>query len=122
MCRVGDRVERMARCLIETTLTKFPNAKLILSGILPRFWDDKANQVAKQLNECFRYNCQLSQRVKFTDHTKCVLTEDGYLREDLYWDDVYLNNKGLSRMVINLRKSIDNWSKNSQWLKEQPKT
>ena len=108
-----EEAERMARCLIETTLTKFPHAKLILSGIFPRFWDDEANQVAKQLNESFKYNCKLSQRVKYVDHTKCALTEDGYLREDLYWDDVHLNNKGLSRMVINLRKSIDNWSKNS---------
>ena len=98
-----EEAERMARCLIETTLTKFPHAKLILSGILPRFWDDEANQIAKQLNESFKHNCKLSQRVKYVDHTKCVLTDDGYLREDLYWDDVHLNNEGLSGMVINLR-------------------
>ena len=116
-----EEAEQMARRLIETTLHKFPSAKLILSGILPRFWNDEANHVAKQLNESFRFNCKLSQRVRFVDHTKCVLTEDGYLREDLFWDDVHLNNKGLSRMVINLRKSIDNWSKNSHWLKERPK-
>ena len=114
--------ERMARRLIETALDKFPDAKIILSGVLPRFWDDKANQVAKQLNERFRYNCNLSQRVQFTDHTKSVLTDDGVVRKDLYWDDVHLNNKGLSRMVVNLRKTIDNWSKNSSWLKIQPKT
>ena len=43
--------ERMARRLIESALNRFPDAKIVLSGVLPRFWDDKANQVAKQLNE-----------------------------------------------------------------------
>ena len=120
--RSFTETERMARCLIETALNKFPEAKIILSGVLPRFWDDEANQVAKQLNESFRFNCSISQRVRFTDHTISVLTDDGAVRKDLYWDEVHLNSKGLSRMVVNLRKTIDNWSKNSSWLKIQPKT
>ena len=99
------------KCLIETALKKFPRSKIILSGVLPRFWDDEANQVAKQLNESFRFNCSLSQRVRFTDHTRSVLTDDVVFRNDLYWDEVHLNSKGLSRMVVNLHKTIDNWSK-----------
>ena len=43
-----------------------------------------------------------------------VLTEDmedGYLREDLHWNDVHPNNRNLIHMIINLMKSNDNWSK-----------
>ena len=59
--RSFTETERMARCLIETALNRFPEAKIILSGVFPIFWDDEANQVAKQLNESFRFNCSLSQ-------------------------------------------------------------
>ena len=103
--------ERMTRHLIETALNRFPDAKIVLSGVLPRFWDDEANQVAKQVNESFRYNCSLSQRERFTNHTRSVLTDNGVVRKDLYWDEVHLNSKGLSRMEVNLHKTTDNWSK-----------
>ena len=45
-CKSFEEAEQMVRCLIETTLNKFPNAKLILSMILTRFWNDEANHVA----------------------------------------------------------------------------
>ena len=88
---------------------------LMQNSFCQEFFQDSETmkQIKLQNNESFRYNCKRSQHVKFID---------GYLHEDLYWDDAHLNNKGLSRIVTNLRKSISNWSKNSRWLKEQPKT
>ena len=110
-----ENCERMSRRLIYATQDKFPNAKIIISGVLPRFWNDKANYTSHNLNQIFRENCNQSKRVNFVDHETWYLTANRELRQDLYWDNVHLNNRGLGRLVMNLRKAIDNWSSANEY-------
>lgn len=109
--------ERQARALIEATLQKFPNAKVIVSGVLPRFWNDNANTVSAQLNHTFKSNCQASKHVFFVDNPPSFLSGTR-LREDLFWDNVHLNRKGLNVLIHNLRNAIDTYVY-PQWIRFQ---
>ena len=101
-----ETCERQSRFLIEATLLKFPSAHIIISGVLPRFWDDNANRVSANLNRRFSENCKSSPRVSFVEHVPHYLTHTGELIRDLYWDDVHLSYRGLGKLVSNLRNAI----------------
>ena len=102
---------RVQLSLIETALDKFPNAHIIVSSALPRLIPmarkDRTNEIIKQLNGQLQSNCRNSARVTFADHIPTLVTESRDIREDLYYDNVHLNYRGLGRLVINLRKTID---------------
>ena len=55
----------------------------------------------------FEINCRNSTRVRFVDHISTFVMESGQIRTDLFYDKVHLNNRGLARLVINLRQAID---------------
>ena len=62
-----DNCERMSCRLIYATQDKFPNAKIIISGVLPRSWNDKANNTSHNLNQILREICNQSKRVNFVN-------------------------------------------------------
>ena len=101
-----------AKALIEATLCKFPSAHIMISGVLPRLIPTTksitANRLISILNRDLKQHCAENPRVSFVDHVQSLVAENGQIREDLYWDKIHLNNQGLGRLVINLRKSIDN--------------
>ena len=101
-----DTCDRQSRVLFfEATLAKFQFANIIISGVLPRFYHDKGNRVSKQLNRIFSRNAQATFRVSYVDNAPTFL--DGlFLDEDLYWDNVHLNNHGLYKLIQNLCKVI----------------
>ena len=100
-----DTCDRQSRALIEATLAKFPSAHIIISGVLPRFYHDNGNRVSKQLNHIFARNARASLRVSFVDNAPTFLN-GLYIDEDLFWDNVHLNNQGLYKLMQNLRKII----------------
>ena len=100
-----ETCKRQSRALVEATLSTFPSAHVIISGVLPRFYHDRGNRVSQELNRIFDRNAQSSRRVTYVDNPPTFL--DGTrLREDLYWDSVHLNNYGLGMLVRNLRRAI----------------
>ena len=103
--------ENKARSLIELALHKYPTAHIIISSGLPRLIpltkNNVPNQTLSQLNKMFAGNCKMSNRVTFADHTDTFVTQSGEIREDCYYDYVHLNNHGLGKLVINLRRAID---------------
>ena len=101
-----ETCERQSRALIEKALTIFPSRHIILSGTLPRFYQDKANSVSLELNRIFHRNAQTSARVSYV-HNPPTFMDGNRLREDLYWDDVHLNNFGLLLLIRNLRRAIN---------------
>ena len=108
--------EDKARQLIEAALNKFPAAHIIVStcSILPRLIthdrSNAPNKIIRELNSIFEQNCRDSARVSFVNHESTFVAEDGYINHNLYWDHIHLNNKGLEKLVINLRGAIDSLS------------
>ena len=100
-----ETCEKQAKDLIEATLNKFPHANIFISGVLPRFWHDRANRVSAQLNSIFRRKCQLSERVSYIEQPPSFM-RNGILQEDLYWDEVHLNRHGLHILITNFQRSI----------------
>ena len=109
----AENCEHKARALINAALNKFPTAHIILSSALPRLIPvnrKNTNDVISQLNRMFERNCRNSTRVSFVDHISTFVMESGQIRTDLFFDKVHLNNRGLARLVINLRRAIDSVS------------
>ena len=106
--------EDKARQLIEAALNKFPSAHIIVSSILPRLIthdrSNAPNRIICELNSIFEQNCRDSARVSFVNHESTFVADDGYINHNLYWDHIHLNNKGLEKLVINLRGAIDSLS------------
>jgi len=110
--------------LINTVLKKYPTAHVIISGVLPRLCNTNQsnfpNLVAMDLNDIFAMNCRNNSRVSFIDHSPSFTTPSGVILHHLYWDNVHLNNRGLGRLVTNLRMAINNV--NPQRYHNSPKT
>ena len=100
-----------AKALINATLCKFPSAHIIISGILPRLIpsskSNTANHLISNLNRDLDQYAQ-NPRTSFVDHAQSFVADNGQIREDLYWDNIHLNNHGLGRLVHNIRRVIDN--------------
>ena len=109
-----ESVKTKARNLVNATLKKFPTARIIVSGILPRLitmdMSNAANDIIAHLNRTFAQNCVNSTRVSFSDHILNFVDRDGRIRSDLYYDSIHLNDRGIGQLVINLRKTIDSSS------------
>jgi hypothetical protein len=119
---------KKARSLIDSTLTKFPAAQIIISGILPRLVPltsrNNTNRTILELNDFLEHNCRNNNRLSFVDHSQSFV-ENRQIREELYWDHIHMNNRGLGRFMFNLRKTINHLSYmyvNPIWPPQPPKT
>lgn len=99
-----ETCDRQSRDLIEATLQKFPNAKVLVSSVLPRLHHN--NRVAQELNIIFARNAEQSARVFFVDHTP-IFTRGSKIAVELFWDNVHLKDYGLGKLIHNLRVNIN---------------
>ena len=103
----SETCEQQASSLINTTLQKFPNAHIIISSGLPRLIPiniRNTNVGIAKLNRTLESKWRSNSRITFADHTSTFVNEyDGHIHNDLYYDRVHLNSRGLGKLVVNLR-------------------
>ena len=109
---------KKAECLINATVMKFPRAKIIISGTLPRCipvsLTNEPNRVSIDLNDKLRQKCRDNQRLTYLDQATSYITESGHIRTEFFWDNVHLNNRGVGRYVMNIRNTINSMSHPTQ--------
>lgn len=112
-----DSIKTKARSLVNAAIKKFPMARIIVSGILPRLIttekSNAANDIIAHLNRTFAQYCVNSSKVTFADHILNFVDGNGQIRTELYYDGIHLNDRGIGRLVMNLRKTIDSTSSTS---------
>ena len=102
---------KYADTLVNVTMDKFPNAKIIISGNLPRCIpisrNNYPNRVSADLNRKLRDKCHGNDKLIFVDQAISFIdAHTGHINTDLFWDYVHLNNRGLGIYVRNLRQVI----------------
>ena len=111
---MSETCEQQASSLVNTTLQKFPNAHIIISSGLPRLIPiniRNTNVGIAKLNRTLESKWRSNSRVTFADHTSTFVNDyDGHIYNDLYYDRVHLNSRGLGKLVLNLRRAIDSVS------------
>ena len=102
---------KRAEHLINATMLKFPTAKVIISGTLPRCipvsLSNEPNRVSIDLNEKLQHKCSENERLTYLNQATSYTTESGNIRAEYFWDTVHLNNRGIGKYVMNIRNAIN---------------
>ena len=87
--------------------TKFPEARIYVSALLPR--RDKLHKTAMEINKCLDEGCDELKLVTFIQHRNTS-------RKDLY-DNLHLHTGGFYKFVWNLKGSMFGLlpSSNDRW-------
>lgn len=108
-----------AKSLINTTMKKFPESQIIISGILPRLiplaQSNAVNRAVIDLNDILDRECQNNPRLSFVNHAESFVARDGHIYADLYWDNIHPRYEGLRIMVNNLRNVISSYKAQCQY-------
>ena len=72
---LASECAKKAECLINATVMKFPSAKIVISGTLPRCipvsLSNEPNGVSIDLNDKLRQKCRNIQRLTYLDQATC---------------------------------------------------
>ena len=101
---------KQAESLINTTLDKFPQSQIIISGMIPQLipvsQSNAMNGLILDRNDILQQCCCNNPRLTFVNQAQSFVTADGYIRSNLYLDKVHLKSEGLEIMTKNFRNVI----------------
>lgn len=92
--------------LIEKTLVKFSDTKIVLSLATPRMDRDDWNIKGELINAMLKHNFGKSEKIFFCDNSN--LAEQGKSIQRLFErDGIHLSRDGTAVLVSNMKKTID---------------
>ena len=79
--------------------SKWPNCKLIISGVIEHKTDREKNSLISELNRDLRDLCENTTNSSFCDNSRLTRRRDGSLNENVFFDDQHLNNLSGTRIL-----------------------
>ena len=92
----------MENCLVNLK-HRWPNSTIAISGLTYVPWDNSKNQLIDEIN-CHYESICTELGVTFIDNKRVTCDNYGNLIEQVFYDDVHLNNKiGTKKLVTNIK-------------------
>jgi len=95
----------MENCLINLKHRR-PNSTIPISGLTYVPWDNSKNQLIDEIN-CHYESICTDLGVTFTENKRVTCNNNGNLIEQVFYDDIHLNNKiGTKKLVTNIKHHL----------------
>ena len=110
LCEKETSVSNDYATLVAETKTKFPNARLIVSGHPPRFPDEETRCKVKDFNQVTKDWCRVNDML-FMDNNDCFELQNGEVDTSCFvltgdMPNIHLNRRGTTRLLENLQKNV----------------
>ncbi|XP_031566500.1 uncharacterized protein LOC116301560, partial [Actinia tenebrosa] len=105
-----DEINKNIEEIVQKCKSRWPNAKIILSGIIFHRYNNTKNDIIDTVNSATQRLCQSegNHAVQYMNNDHIATLKDGSIDQEVYYDNLHLNSeKGMRKLAANLKKYLN---------------